>query len=86
MPNMVWIIRPGGRIAYKANWTSAINIESFLERYDSARSSRRAGNALSPYQTEQVEYRENDLNTFFHRLERNGDHSVADFRKAMEIW
>ena len=32
MPNMTWVIARGGRIAYKANWTSAANVEAFLAR------------------------------------------------------
>src|SRR6266851_3016023 len=32
MPNMTWVIDRGGRVAYKANWTSAANVEAFLAR------------------------------------------------------
>ena len=32
MPNMTWVIGRGGRVAYKANWTSAANVEAFLAR------------------------------------------------------
>jgi hypothetical protein len=28
MPNMTWVIDRGGRVAYKADWTSAANVEA----------------------------------------------------------
>jgi hypothetical protein len=32
MPNMTWVIDCGGRVAYKADWTSAADVEAFLDR------------------------------------------------------
>jgi hypothetical protein len=32
MPNMTWVIDSGGRVAYKADWTSAADVEAFLDR------------------------------------------------------
>ncbi len=41
MPNMTWVIDRGGRVVYKANWTSAANVEAFAGRYLDARGSAR---------------------------------------------
>ncbi|MBW3619514.1 MAG: hypothetical protein KY461_04665 [Actinobacteria bacterium] len=38
LPNMTWVIGRGGRIVYKADWTSAENVEGFVRRYRQARS------------------------------------------------
>jgi hypothetical protein len=51
MPNMTWVIARGGRIAYKANWTSAANVEAFLERFLAARGKHPAGAAPVMYET-----------------------------------
>jgi hypothetical protein len=43
MPNMTWVIDRGGRVAYKANWTSGANVEAFLGRFLAARSQEPPG-------------------------------------------
>jgi hypothetical protein len=37
MPDMTWVIDRGGRVAYKANWTSGANVEALLDRFLAAR-------------------------------------------------
>jgi hypothetical protein len=49
MPNMTWVIGRGGRVAYKANWTSAANVEAFLVRHLAAGAERPRGGALAVY-------------------------------------
>ena len=86
LPNMTWVIGRGGRILYKADWTSARTIEAFLQRHAEGRSRRPASGAVAPYLTEQVEYRDVDREAFYERLRRNGPRSYDEFKRAEEIW
>lgn len=86
LPNMIWVIGRGGRILYKADWTSAVNVEAFVERNKAARTARGAGKTMSPYATEQIEWRHNDVSWFYERLRRNGDRAYEEFRRAEQIW
>lgn len=87
MPNMTWVIGRGGRLMYKAEWTSAANVEGFVERHTAARRDRPAGAALAPYVTEQLEHRTVDREAFYrHLAERNGPRALAEFREAERIW
>lgn len=60
MPNMTWVIDHGGRVASRTSWTSAANVEAFLARYLASRPDRLRG-ALTPCETEQLEFRHVDL-------------------------
>lgn len=86
MPNMTWVIERGGRIVYKSDWTSARNIEAFLDRYEDGRRRRPASGAVAAYLTEQVEYRDVDREAFYQRLRRNGPRSYDEFKHAEQIW
>ena len=86
MPNMTWVIDLDGRVAYKANWTSAANVEAFLARFLTVRGQHQAGAAPVMYETEQVEFRHTDRRQFAEHLLRNGPRAVAEFDKAREIW
>jgi hypothetical protein len=82
MPNMTWVIDRGGRVAYKANWTSAADVEAFLVRLLAARGQRPAGTTAVMYETEQVEYRHTDREKFRKHLLRNGPRAAAEYSKA----
>lgn len=84
MPNMTWVIDRGGQVAYRANWTSAANVEAFLTRYLAAKNDRSHG-PISRYETEQLEFRQADRDKFFQRLLRNGPRAVTEFREAMKL-
>jgi hypothetical protein len=86
MPNMTWVIDRGGRVAYKANWTSAANVEAFLARFLAARGQHRASAAAVMYETEQIEFRHTDRKRFAEHLLRNGPRAAAEFEKARELW
>lgn len=88
MPNMTWVIDRGGRVAYRANWTSAANVEAFLARYLAARAARadRSRGVPSRYETEQLEFRQVDQEGFNRRLLRNGPRAVTEFSEAMKLW
>jgi hypothetical protein len=85
MPNMTWVIDRRGRVAYKANWTSAANVEAFLARFLAGRADRSRGTPAG-YETEQVEFRQVDRDAFMERLLRNGPRAVAEFREAQRLW
>jgi hypothetical protein len=86
MPNMTWVIGLGGRVAYKANWTSAANVEAFLERFLAARGEHPPATVPVMYETEQAEFRYPDRKRFAERLLRNGPRAVAEFEKAQQLW
>jgi hypothetical protein len=71
-PNMTWVAGRGGRVIYKSEWTSAANIEAFVDRYEQARRRKPATGAIAPYVTEQLEFRDIDREAFYQRLHRNG--------------
>jgi hypothetical protein len=85
MPNMTWVIGQDGRVAYKANWTSAANVEAFLGRFLAASSDGPPGTPV-PYETEQLEIRRVNRDEFMTRLARNGPRAVTEFRTAMRLW
>jgi hypothetical protein len=86
LPNMTWLIGRGGRILYKADWTSAANVEAFAKRYRAERTGRPAGTARSPYLTEQVEFRQVDRERFYECLRTNGPRAYTEFTAAEQIW
>ncbi len=86
LPNMTWVIGRGGRIIYKADWTSAQNVEAFLERHTAGRSRQPGAGIVGPYLTEQVEFRDLDRPAFYSLLERNGPRARTEFHRAEEVW
>ncbi|MBA3887983.1 MAG: hypothetical protein H0X67_19985 [Acidobacteria bacterium] len=86
LPNMTWVVGRGGRILYKADWTSARNVEAFLERHEQGRRRRPASGAVAAYVTEQIEYRDVDREAFYDRLRRNGPRSYDEFKRAEALW
>jgi hypothetical protein len=86
LPNMTWVIGRGGRIVYRADWTSAANAEAFLDRYEQGRRRKPPSGAVAPYVSEQVEFRDVDREAFYERLRRNGPRAYEEFKRAEEIW
>ena len=86
MPNMTWVIGRGGRVDYKANWTSAANVEAFLGRFLAARGEHSPGTASVMYETQQTEFRSTDRQRFTEHLLRNGPRAAREFANATELW
>jgi hypothetical protein len=86
LPNMTWVIGRGGRILFRADWTSAANVEAFLERYEAGRRRRPPSGSVAPYVTEQIEFRDVDREAFYEHLRRNGPRSYDEFKSAERIW
>jgi hypothetical protein len=86
MPNMTWVIDRGGRVVYKANWTSAGNVEAFLDRFLAGRAEHPPGTLPVMYETQQAEFRYPDHKRFMQHLLRNGPRAVAEFEKAQQLW
>ena len=86
LPNMTWVIGRGGRILYKADWTSAANVEAFIERYEVGRKRKPPSGSVAPYLTEQIEFRDVDREEFYARLRRNGPRAYEEFKRAEKIW
>jgi hypothetical protein len=83
---MTWVIGRGGRVAYKANWTSAANVEAFLDRFLAGRAGHLPGTSAVMYETQQAEFRYPDRQRFMQHLARNGPRAVAEFEKAQQLW
>lgn len=86
MPNMTWVIGRDGRVAYKANWTSAANVEAFLGRFLAGRAGHPPGTSPVMYETQQAEFRYTDRERFMQHLLRNGPRAVAEFETAQQLW
>src|SRR5262249_58285933 len=86
MPNMTWVIGRGGRVAYKANWTSAMNVEAFLERLLAARGGHPAGTTRVMYETQQIEFRDPDRKRFTEHLPRKRPRAGGGCGKAEQRW
>lgn len=80
LPNMTWIIGPGGIIHYKAAWTEAEHVERSLE-YVLDHMGRRKQDGLVPFYSELQAWRPLDREGFRKGLERNGPQAVTDFFK-----
>jgi hypothetical protein len=85
MPNMTWIISAAGIPIYKSNWTDANSIANALEYFVQAIERRRAGEQLTPFQVERLDFRNVDRETFFKGLERNGPKAVREYREAFNL-
>ncbi len=78
LPNMSWIIGPGGTIHYEAAWTDPVDIEDAL-KYSVDALERRAKDKLQPYHSERLKWRVRDDDKFRSRLIKNGPQAVKDF-------
>lgn len=78
LPNMTFIVLPGGRIAYKAAWTAAEDVESALV-WTLDHLGRRRDERLVPLYSERLAWRTNDPAAFREGLERTGPQAVSDF-------
>jgi len=86
MPNMACVIGRGGRVVYKANWTSAAHVEAFLIWFLAARSEHPPGTMPVMYETQQAEFRYPDRKRFTEHLLRNGPRAAAEFERAQHLW
>lgn len=86
LPNMTWVVARGGRLVYKANWTSAANVEAFVTRFGESRAGRSPGATFAMYETEQIEFRPQDRAAFYERLGRNGPRAYEEFKRAEGFW
>jgi hypothetical protein len=78
LPNMTWIVGPGGLILYKAAWTVAADVADALEAALEQLARRRA-DGLVPVFSERLAWRSRDDDAFRAGLERAGPQAVSDF-------
>lgn len=88
MPNMSWIIGPGGRVLYKSDWTDTASIRRALEHLLEAKQYRQETKHLaSPFRVEKLEYRPLDRGRFLGILEENGPKALNEYlayKKSVE--
>ncbi|RMH17375.1 MAG: hypothetical protein D6696_15885 [Acidobacteria bacterium] len=82
MPNMTWILRRGGVVAYKADWTDAASVDSAIDYFLDADRRRKSGADLRPTRVERLEYRDRDRQAFLRGLERSGPKAVREYKQA----
>jgi hypothetical protein len=82
MPNMTWIISKAGVPVYKSDWTDANSVENAVQYFLASLDRRRAGERLVPFRVERLDLRNQDRETFYRGLERNGPKAVREFREA----
>lgn len=78
LPNMTWIIGPGGIIYYKACWTDAGDVEDALSQ-TLDHFERRRGDQLVSFYSERLAWRQRDQDAFRAGLDRAGPQAVTDF-------
>lgn len=78
LPNMTWIVGPGGVIHYRAAWTDARDLEDALKASLDALA-RRIRDKLVPFYSERWAWRTRDDDTFRARLANGGPQAVSDF-------
>jgi hypothetical protein len=79
LPNMTWIIGPGGMIYYKAAWTDAADLEDALITTLDGRAARTAEPPRAPFYSERLAWRVRDMETFRRQLAMAGPQAVTDF-------
>ena len=82
MPNMTWIFARSGLIVYKSDWTDAHSVDNAIQYFSQIPQRRRSGERLAPFHVERLDYRNQERDQFYKRLERNGQKAVDEFRKA----
>jgi len=85
LPNMTYIVNPGGTIVYRAAWTDPRTIRLALEQILFERGERRAKRRVTPYYMEWIPHRPNDDVRFVKDLfELGGERPVVEFIAAMD--
>jgi hypothetical protein len=86
LPNMTWVVGRGGTVLFRSDWTSAANVEAFLDRYEQGRRRKPPSGTVAAYVSEQLEFRDVDREAFYARLHRNGPRAYAEFKCAEDLW
>ncbi len=84
LPNMTYILKPGGTIVYRASWTDPTTIRLALERILFERDERRAQRRITPYYLEWQPQRSNDRIAFVEGLLEIGERAVEEYIAAVE--
>jgi hypothetical protein len=84
LPNMTYILKPGGTIVYRASWTDPTTIRLALERILFERDERRAQRRTTPYYLEWQPQRSNDRIAFVQGLLEIGERAVEEYIAAVE--
>jgi hypothetical protein len=84
LPNMSYIVRPGGTIEYRADWTDPRTLSMALDQVSYQREQRRARHRMTPYYLEWAPQRSADGEAFMDSvLEVAGKRAVDEFIRAM---
>jgi hypothetical protein len=84
LPNMTYVLKPGGAIVYRASWTDPTTLRLALERILFERGERRAQRRITPYYLEWQPERSNDRIAFVEGLLEIGERAVEEYIAAVE--
>jgi hypothetical protein len=84
MPNMTWIFTRTLTPVYKSDWTDVHSLEAAISYLLEISDRRKAGERLTPFRVEKLDYRVNDPEAFQLGLERNGPKAVIEFKRAFD--
>ena len=79
---MTWIFSRSVQILYKSDWTCAHSVDSAFAYYLDVVARKRAGERITTFLVERVDFRENDREKFDKGLARNGPKAVTEFQQA----
>ena len=82
MPNMTWILGRNGLVLYRGNWTDAESVGNSLDYLLAVGRRRRAGERLTTFRVERLDYRDHDRGRFYEGLHRSGPKAVTEFETA----
>jgi hypothetical protein len=84
LPNMTYVVRRGGRITYRADWTDPPSIAAVLGEMHAQRERRRGGTRMTPFYAEWTPLRDSDPESFVGLLrEVAGERAVQELEAAM---
>src|SRR5687767_4466406 len=78
MPNMTWIFTQSGIPVYKASWTDAPSVANAIDYLLDVHARRRAGEKLTPFRVERLDFRTHDREAFYQGLAWNDPKAVRE--------
>jgi len=86
LPNMTYILGPGNRVVFRADWTDPPTVKAALDYLLAIRQRRREGARFAPFYAEIEGARWVDQAAFNAGLARNGPRAVTEFVEAQQRW
>lgn len=82
LPNMAYIVKPGGRIYYRASWTDPRSLRAAIDELSFERDERRGRRRTMPFYLEWMPHRSNERAPFLEGLAEVGPRAVEEYIAA----